>query len=133
MKATRAVAGVLAIMSTSSLLACGSAQVASTVTSEVTTTETTRAPAATSTAVEKPAATKPSCTKVPSVVGHNHQAAQDEMQAAGFYTLDETDATGQGRMLVWDRNWQVVSQTPPAGTCTSTDTTVTLSSKKIGE
>jgi len=55
------------------------------------------------------------------------------MQAAGFYSLDETDATGQGRMLVWDRNWQVVSQSPAAGTCTSTDTTVTLSSKKIGE
>lgn len=71
--------------------------------------------------------------KVPKVVGLNHQLAQDKLQAAGFYDLRERDATGQGRMLVWDRNWEVVSQSVKPGTVTSTDTTITLSSKKLGE
>jgi hypothetical protein len=38
------------------------------------------------------------------------------MQAAGFYNLSEEDATGQGRILVFDRNWVVVSQEPKPGT-----------------
>ena len=76
---------------------------------------------------------KKTCIAVPDVVGENHQSAQDEMQAAGFYMLSEEDATGQGRMLVWDRNWEVVSQSPSAGTCASENKTITLSSKKIGE
>lgn len=63
----------------------------------------------------------------------NHQAAQDLLQAAGFYLLLETDATGQGRLLVWDRNWQVVSQSVDGGTTVATATPITLSSKKIGE
>jgi hypothetical protein len=29
---------------------------------------------------------------------------EDRMQAAGLYNLDEEDATGQGRLLLWDRN-----------------------------
>lgn len=71
--------------------------------------------------------------KVPNVVGENHQYAQDTMQAAGLYSLDEQDATGQGRMLVWDRNWVVVSQDPAAGTMVDENATITLSSKKEGE
>lgn len=71
--------------------------------------------------------------EVPDVVGENHQYAQDTMQAAGLYMLDERDATGRGRMLVWDRNWVVVEQDPPAGTMVTEDTTITLSSKKEGE
>ena len=47
---------------------------------------------------------------VPDVVGMNHQLAQDTLQASGFYLLSEEDATGQGRMLLYDRNWVVVSQ-----------------------
>lgn len=90
----------------------------------------------------KPAAAKPrpkpkpaasNLIKVPNVVGENHQYAQDTMQAAGLYMLDERDATGQDRMLVWDRNWVVVEQDPPAGTMVTEDTTITLSSKKEGE
>ncbi|MEI7889564.1 MAG: PASTA domain-containing protein [Actinomycetes bacterium] len=73
------------------------------------------------------------CITIPNVVGHNHQAAQDTMQAAGLFMLDEVDASGRGRMLVWDRNWVVVSQDPPGGRCVSENTTITLSSKKIGE
>jgi beta-lactam-binding protein with PASTA domain len=71
--------------------------------------------------------------KVPAVTGLNHQTAQNTMQAAGLFDLREKDATGQGRLLIWDRNWVVVRQTPPAGRRVHPDTVVTLYSKKIGE
>jgi hypothetical protein len=73
------------------------------------------------------------CIVVPNVVGKNHQAGQDRMQAAGLYMLDEEDASGQGRVLLFDRNWVDVAQDPAPGQCVSADTTVTLSAKKIGE
>lgn len=68
---------------------------------------------------------------VPNVVGKIHQDAQDTMQAAGLFNLAEEDATGQGRMLIIDRNWRVVSQSPRPGSRVSEDTTVTLRSKKL--
>jgi PASTA domain-containing protein len=71
--------------------------------------------------------------KIPAVVGKNHQLAQNTMQAAGLYMLREKDATGQGRLLIWDRNWVVVRQNPPAGRRVTPDTVITLYSKKIGE
>ncbi|GAA2145733.1 PASTA domain-containing protein [Actinomadura napierensis] len=77
--------------------------------------------------------TEPTRIRVPNVVGHNHQKAQNEMQAHGLYMLAEKDATGQGRMLLWDRNWVVVRQTPHAGTLVKSTATITLYSKKIGE
>lgn len=67
---------------------------------------------------------------VPNEVGRNHQDAQDDLQSKGLYNLDEKDATGQGRLLILDSNWKVVSQTPAAGTRVGPDTTITLSSKK---
>lgn len=67
---------------------------------------------------------------VPNEVGKNHQAAQDDMQAHGLYNLSEKDATGQGRMLILDRNWKVVSQSPAPGTKVADDATITLRSKK---
>jgi hypothetical protein len=70
---------------------------------------------------------------VPDVVGLNHQASQDTLQASGFYLLREEDATGQGRTLILDRNWEVVSQSVPGGTTASIATPITLFSKKIGE
>lgn len=70
---------------------------------------------------------------IPDVVGVNHQLAQDTMQAAGFYVLTEEDATGQGRLLINDRNWVVVSQDPAAGTTVPLTTKILLKSKKIGE
>lgn len=73
------------------------------------------------------------CIKVPDVEGKDHQLAQDTMQAAGLYLLDEEDATGQGRMLILDRNWTVVEQKPSAGSCVSDDTTILLRSKKDDE
>jgi hypothetical protein len=71
--------------------------------------------------------------EVPDVVGKDHQLAQDTMQAAGLYNLSEEDATGQGRMLLVDRNWTVVSQSPAAGSMVNEDETITLRSKKDGE
>jgi hypothetical protein len=63
----------------------------------------------------------------------DHQPAQDTMQAAGLYNLAEEEATGAGRMLLWDRNWTVVSQDPPAGTVVAEDRTIVLRSKKDDE
>ncbi|WP_405393437.1 PASTA domain-containing protein [Microbispora hainanensis] len=67
------------------------------------------------------------------MVGMNLQAAQDKLQAAGFYVLDDQDATGQGRFQVFDRNWVVTRQKPAAGRKISTDTLVVLYAKKYGE
>lgn len=73
------------------------------------------------------------CIEVPDVVGKDHQLAQDTMQAAGLYVLAERDASGQGRMLLLDRNWTTVKQRPKAGRCVSEDTTITLYAVKDGE
>ena len=108
----------------------GTTTVTSTPTETQTATETVTEPAAEASTTSTSAQ---SCIRVPNVVGRNHQAAQNAMQAAGLYMLDEEDATGQGRALIWDRNWQVVRQSPAAGKCVSEDTTILLSSKKIGE
>jgi hypothetical protein len=70
---------------------------------------------------------------VPNVTGLDHQAAQDALQGEGLWILDEEDATGQGRLLLFDRNWEVVKTDPPAGTSVSEDTTITIYSKKQGE
>jgi hypothetical protein len=70
---------------------------------------------------------------VPNVVGKDHQFAQDTMQAAGLYNLSEEDATGQDRLLLIDRNWKVVTQTPAPGNKVSEDTTITLRSKKLSD
>lgn len=70
---------------------------------------------------------------VPDVVGMNHQQAQNTLQQAGFYLLVEADASGQGRLLVWDRNWQVVAQSVPGGSTLAWDQPITLTAKKIGE
>ncbi|MEV4109370.1 PASTA domain-containing protein [Nonomuraea sp. NPDC049695] len=71
--------------------------------------------------------------KVPNVVGMNLQVGQDTLQAAGFYVLDDQDATGQGRLQIYDRNWVVTKQSPASGSKVTTDTLITLYAKKIGE
>jgi beta-lactam-binding protein with PASTA domain len=77
-----------------------------------------------------PGTKAPSGNLVPDVVGKNHQEAQDALQASGFYNLAEEDATGQGRHLVMDRNWVVVSQDPQGGTVLDPTKKVSLHSKK---
>ncbi|MCF1598177.1 PASTA domain-containing protein [Streptomyces muensis] len=69
---------------------------------------------------------------LPDFVGKDLQAAQDEAQAAGFYVLDDQDASGQNRLQVFDRNWTVCRQDPEPGTH-PTDTPVTLYAVKDDE
>ena len=80
-----------------------------------------------------PAPTAPAvktCT-VPNVVGMIHQTAQDTMQAAGLFFLREEDASGQGRLLVNDRNWKTTAQSVAAGTVVDCNTQIKLSATKI--
>ncbi|WP_232661454.1 PASTA domain-containing protein [Pseudonocardia sp. TRM90224] len=83
----------------------------------VTVTVTVPAPVpATPTDGAAPAATE---WPMPDVVGMNLQAAQDHLQAVtgfGVPLSTSTDATGQGRAQILDRNWVVCAQTPAAGT-----------------
>lgn len=63
---------------------------------------------------------------MPDLTGQNLQAAQDAVQALTggkvFYS-GSTDLTGQSRMQVMDRNWQVCTSTPtPGSTITATST-----------
>ncbi|MEU6230452.1 PASTA domain-containing protein [Streptomyces sp. NPDC047042] len=74
----------------------------------------------------------PETATLPNLVGQDLQAAQDEAQAAGFYVLDDQDASGQGRLQILDRNWTVCSQEPAAGTH-ATDTPVILYAVKDDE
>ena len=81
----------------------------------------------------KAAATGSGRIRVPNVVGMDHQLAQDTMQASGLYMLAERDASGQGRLLVYDRNWTVVRQSPKPDARVSEDRTITLYSIKDDE
>lgn len=69
---------------------------------------------------------------LPNLVGQDLQTAQDAAQDAGFYALDDQDASGQNRLQVYDRNWIVCSQDPKPGTH-PTDTPVTLYAVKDDE
>ena len=68
----------------------------------------------------------------PGLTGRTLQAAQDAAQAAGFYGLTSSDATGAGRAQLLDRNWQVCFRTPAAGS-RPTDTVVDLGTVKTEE
>ncbi|MBO4210181.1 PASTA domain-containing protein [Micromonospora echinofusca] len=70
---------------------------------------------------------------VPDVVCKDLQSAQDAMQAARFFNLRSTDATGQGRMQLLDRDWVVVGQSVRAGTSPELTTRITLSVVRFGE
>src|SRR5437868_8933983 len=89
-----------------------------------------KTPAATPAATPAPVEEKKA---LPNVVGMNLQAAQDTMQAAGFFILNDKDATGQNRFQINDRAWVVTRQTPAAGRLADLSTLVTLFAKKIGE
>lgn len=70
---------------------------------------------------------------MPQLVGMTLQDAQDHLQGLGSYWLHQRDATGQNRLLINDRNWQVCSQSPAAGAQASASTLVELSSVKRDE
>lgn len=71
--------------------------------------------------------------EVPDLVGMNLQYAQDTLQSLGSYAMDQTDASGLGRMQVNDSNWQVCAQDPAPGKTVSTDTVITLAAVKLDE
>jgi hypothetical protein len=97
------------------------------------TTALTTVAASASTGHDGPVASAAKNKRVPNEVGRNHQAAQDDLQAHGFYNLREKDCTGRGRLLLFDRNWKVVRQSPRAGTRVSTGRTITLCSVKYSD
>lgn len=70
---------------------------------------------------------------VPNVVCLDLQAAQEALRSAGFYVLTSSDATGQGRQQLVDRNWVVVAQSEAAGGSPDPTTTIDLSTVKLGE
>lgn len=70
---------------------------------------------------------------VPDVVCLDLQAAQDAMQAAGFFNLRSEDASGQGRQQVIDRNWVVIDQSVAAGSRPEPLAVITLTAVKFGE
>jgi beta-lactam-binding protein with PASTA domain len=70
---------------------------------------------------------------VPEVVCLDLQKAQDALRAAGFYVLTSSDASGQGRQQLVDRNWVVVTQSEPAGSSPNPTTRIDLGTVKLGE
>lgn len=95
-------------------------------------TDTTNPKAGTSNAGDGSKASKASTANLPNMVGKGLQSAQDQAQAAGFFSLTSHDALGRARMQAFDRNWKVCSQTPKPGN-TSTDTTVDFGAVKLNE
>jgi PASTA domain len=125
---------VVAIGALALLTACGSTESATApVVETVTVTETAEAAEQPQPAAAPAPAPAQGSIEVPNVVGIDHQLAQDTMQAVGLYNLSEEDATGQDRLLIWDRNWTVVSQSPSPGSKVSEDQTIVLRSKKDDE
>jgi hypothetical protein len=87
---------------------------------------------ATGTSAAAPPA-KPKTATVPDLVGKGLQTAQDTAQAAGFYNLTSHDSLGRDRMQVLDRDWQVCTQTPAAGTTAPVDTKLDFGAVKLTE
>jgi hypothetical protein len=117
--------GLLLSVTSGVLTACGGASEQATVTQTVTTEAAPSTPAPEDAGAPSGAGESSGKVRVPNVVGKDHQLAQDTMQAAGLYNLSEEDATGQGRALIYDRNWTVVEQDPPSGTLVTSDQTIT--------
>lgn len=113
-------AGVLVLGGIGS--ACGGGNDTSTTTTPTTTAHTDRGDKTSS-------ETRP----IPNLVGMGLQSAQDRAQDAGFYNLTSHDAAGRDRMQALDRNWKVCTQTPVAGTKTSTDTKLDFGTVKLDE
>ncbi|WP_246541038.1 hypothetical protein [Mycobacterium spongiae] len=66
---------------------------------------------------------------MPNLIGKDLQFAQDAIQSLTrdqvWYT-GSRDLTGQDRMQIVDRNWQVCSSTPRPGSRFTTDTNITF-------
>jgi hypothetical protein len=124
--------------------ACGSSTTApTTVTAQpstVTVRETPTAAAAPAPALvpeqAPPATVAASSWTMPNLVGKDLQAAQDAIQALTddkVFFSGSTDLTGESRMQINDRNWQVCTSTPPAGTDFTAETSVSFGVVKESE
>jgi len=73
---------------------------------------------------------------MPNLVGKDLQAAQNTIQAMTEYKVffsGSKDLSGQNRMQINDRNWQVCTSTPPAGTTFTEQTAVEFGVVKESE
>jgi len=70
---------------------------------------------------------------VPDFVGKGLQTAQDDAQAAGFADLSSHDASGRGRLQIFDRDWKVCFQSPAAGTTVSSGSQIDFGVVKLDE
>jgi hypothetical protein len=73
---------------------------------------------------------------MPNEVGKVLQSAQDDLQSVSgdpLYFSTSSDATGQGRHQVLDRNWKVCSQNVAPGATVGPDQTVDFSVVKLDE
>jgi hypothetical protein len=70
---------------------------------------------------------------VPDVVCRDLQAAQDTLQAAGFYNLRSQDGSGQARAQVIDENWVVTAQSARPGATPGRFERIVLRAVKFGE
>lgn len=75
---------------------------------------------------------KSSEIQLPNVVGMNLQAAQDCLQALGFWLLDDQPDYGEPRFQINDDNWTVSRQSPDPGMYLE-DVKITLYSRKTGD
>ncbi|EFL20912.1 conserved hypothetical protein [Streptomyces himastatinicus ATCC 53653] len=78
---------------------------------------TSPSPSAAAPTTTAPRSSAPAVVKVtlPDFTGQGLQEAQDAAQALGLYRLKSHDLSGLDRFQVWDRNWQVCSQSPVPG------------------
>ena len=73
---------------------------------------------------------------MPDEIGKNLQRAQDDLQALTdnpMFVSTSEELTGQGRQQIMDRNWQVCSSTPAAGSTFTTRTNVVFGVVKESE
>jgi hypothetical protein len=66
---------------------------------------------------------------MPNLVGTDLQSAQDAIQSVtddGIWYTHSHDATGAGRMQLWDRDWKVCSQNVAPGASIHSGTSITF-------
>ncbi|MGW2208264.1 hypothetical protein [Streptomyces sp. NPDC001781] len=133
---SRITAAALAVTALCALTACEGTDTSSTSSKPSTIasskSQTDTAPRTTGTTGSDNNSGKAKTAVLPDMTGKGLQSAQDQAQAAGFYALSSHDASGRGRMQVFDRNWKVCSQAPMAGE-RSTDTTIDFATVKLEE
>jgi hypothetical protein len=73
---------------------------------------------------------------MPDLRGKDLQTAQDTIQSIthdGIWFTDSHDVSGQNRMQLLDRNWNVCSQNVPPGAKITPDSNIDFGVVKLGE